>query len=199
MTPVKHLAINLGAPGDRRDARGTVWLAYPRPKPYKETSLETKLELDVKFLEKGGYTAVNEESNPIAGTDTPWIFTSWARGVTECRIPLRSPEDKPADYDVTLYFADVENDAAGSRVFDVKVQGREAEQNLDIVAELGGRSRALVRQVQGVSVADKLTIELASKSPDASSVQMPILSAIEISISSGRISGQGATGKPGEQ
>jgi outer membrane protein assembly factor BamB len=199
MTPVKHLAINLGAPGDRRDARGTVWLAYPRPKPYKETSLETKLELDVKFLVKGGYTAVNEESNPIAGTDTPWIFTSWARGVTECRIPLRSPEDKPADYDVTLYFADVENDATGSRVFDVKVQGREAEQNLDIVAESGGPSRALVRRVQGVSVADKLTIELASKSPDASSVQLPILSAIEISISTGKTSEQGAPGNPGKQ
>ena len=67
MTPVKHLALNFGAPGDRRDARGTVWLTYPRPKPYKETGLETKLQLDVKLLEEGGFTAVNEESTPIAG------------------------------------------------------------------------------------------------------------------------------------
>ena len=183
MTPVKHLAVNFGAPGDRRDARGTVWLAYPRPKPYKETGLETKLQLDVKLLEKGGFTAVNEESTPIAGADTPWVFTSWARGMTECSIPLRGPEDKSADYDVTLYFTDVENAAAGSRVFDVKVQGREAAQNLDIVAESGGRGRALVRRVQGVNVADKLKIELVPKSTDASSKQMPILSAVEISLS----------------
>jgi len=196
MTPVKHLAINFGAPGDRRDARGTVWLTYPRPKPYKETSLETKLQLDVKFLEIGGFTAVNEESTPIAGADTPWVFTSWARGMTECTIPLRGPEDKPADYDVILYFTDVENDAAGSRVFDVKVQGRDAAQNLDIIAESGGRSRALVRRVQGVNVADKLTIELASKSPNDSPKQMPILSAIEIAISAGETGRQGAKGQP---
>jgi hypothetical protein len=183
MTPVKHLAINLGAPGDRRDARGTVWLAYPRPKPYKETSLETKLQVDLTLLEKGGFSAVNEESNPIAGADTPWVFTSWVRGMSQCTIPLRGPEDKPADYDVTLYFTDVENDAAGSRVFDVKVQGRDAAQNLDIVAESAGRSRALVRRVQGVNVVDKLTIELASKSPNDSPSAVPILSAIEISLS----------------
>jgi len=28
---VAHLAVNLGAPGDRRAADGTLWLAYPRP------------------------------------------------------------------------------------------------------------------------------------------------------------------------
>jgi len=183
LTPVKHLAINFGAPGDRRDARGTVWLTYPRPKPYKETSLETKLQLDVKLLEKGGFTAVNEESTPIAGAETPWVFTSFARGMTECTIPLRGPEDQPADYDVTLYFTDVENAAAGNRVFDVRVQGRDVAKDLDIVAESGGRSRALVRRIQGVNVADKLSIELAPKSSDASPQQMPILSAVEISLS----------------
>jgi outer membrane protein assembly factor BamB/ubiquinone/menaquinone biosynthesis C-methylase UbiE len=199
MTPVKHLAINFGAPGDRRDARGTVWLTYPRPKPYKETSLETKLALETRLLEKGGFSAINEESNPIAGAVTPWVFTSWVRGMSQCTIPLRGPEDMPADYDVTLYFTDVENDAAGSRMFDVKVQGREAAQSLDIIAESGGRSRSLVRRVQGVNVVDKLTIELASKSPDARSEQMPILCAIEISISSGKTSEPGATEKAGKQ
>ena len=29
--PVQHLALNLGAPGDRRDAHGKLWLGYPRP------------------------------------------------------------------------------------------------------------------------------------------------------------------------
>ena len=151
--------------------------------PTGETSLETKLQLDVTFAEKGGFNAVNEESTPIAGAETPWVFTSWARGMTECTIPLRGPDDKPADYDVTLYFTDVENDAAGSRLFDVKVQGREAAQNLDIVAESGGRGRVLVRSVPGVNVADKLTIELVAKSPNDSPKQMPILSAVEISLS----------------
>src|SRR5205085_9600060 len=29
--PVQHMALNLGAPGDRRDAHGKLWLGYPRP------------------------------------------------------------------------------------------------------------------------------------------------------------------------
>ena len=31
-TPVKQMAINLGAPGDRRDEFGKLWLGFPRPK-----------------------------------------------------------------------------------------------------------------------------------------------------------------------
>ena len=30
-TPVRHMALNLGAPGDRRDVHGKLWLGYPRP------------------------------------------------------------------------------------------------------------------------------------------------------------------------
>ena len=32
MTPVKHFAINLGAPSDMRDDDGTLWFGYPNPK-----------------------------------------------------------------------------------------------------------------------------------------------------------------------
>lgn len=183
LTPVKHLAINLGAPGDRRDARGKVWLAYPRPLPYKETSLEAKLKLDIKLLEQGDYATVNEDSTPIAEAETPWVFTSWVRGLSQCTIPLRGAGDKPADYDVTLYFTDVENTAAGQRVFDVKLQGRTVAEKLDIVAEAGGAGRALVRRIPGVNVADKLTIELVPKTPATTAAQMPILSAVEIVLS----------------
>jgi outer membrane protein assembly factor BamB len=178
LTPVKHLAVNLGAPGDRRDARGTVWLTYPRPKPYRETGLETKLAMDVQFTDGGGYQTVNEDSTAIAGAETPWLFTSWARGLSELSLPLRGKDDGPADYDVTLYFADVENDAAGRRAFDVKLNSRPVAENFDIVAEAGGGKRGLVRTFKGVNVADKLTIELVPKSAD----QAPILNALEITL-----------------
>lgn len=182
LTPVKHLAVNLGAPGDRRDAHGTVWLTYPRPKPYRETGLETKLNVDLKFADGGGYEAVNEDSTPIAGTETPWVYTSWARGLTECSIPLRGPNDGPADYDVTLYFTDAAEGAATRKPFDVKVQGNAVFTNLDIAAESGGTRRALVRKLDNVSVTDKLTIELVAKSPDLPPDQLPTLSAIEIKL-----------------
>jgi len=182
LTPVKHLAVNLGAPGDRRDARGTVWLTYPRPKPYRETGLESKLNMELKFTPDGGYDTVNEDSTKIVGTETPWLFTSWARGLTECKIPLRGPDDEPAEYDVTLYFTDVANDAAGRRKFDVKVQGDVVVQQLDVVAESGGKGRALVRRVENVKVANELQIELITNSPDAARNELPILNAIEVQL-----------------
>jgi outer membrane protein assembly factor BamB len=32
-TPVERMALNLGAPGDRKDSRDQLWISYPRPKP----------------------------------------------------------------------------------------------------------------------------------------------------------------------
>ena len=51
-TPVKHMALNLGAPGDRRDVRGKVWLAYPRPSTSKATGLDLSLKLQTKFAHR---------------------------------------------------------------------------------------------------------------------------------------------------
>ena len=32
VAPLERAALNLGAPGDRRDGKGAIWLGYPRPK-----------------------------------------------------------------------------------------------------------------------------------------------------------------------
>lgn len=54
-TPVKQMSLNLGAPGDRRDRNGKLWLAYPRPvpNPRLETSLDLKLTFDTGFQPGG--------------------------------------------------------------------------------------------------------------------------------------------------
>ena len=38
-TPVQHMALNLGAPGDRRDAHGKLWLGWPRPLSRRRAAL----------------------------------------------------------------------------------------------------------------------------------------------------------------
>jgi outer membrane protein assembly factor BamB len=180
LTPVKHLAVNLGAPGDRRDALGKLWLTYPRPKPYRETSLELKLSLDTKFAEGGGFTSVNEESHPIAGGEAPWIFASWARGLTECSLPLLGEKDPPARYTVKLYFADLENSEPGQRVFDVELQGQRVDQDLDIVKASGGKGKALVREYKDIEVSRDLKVRLVPQSGGSSLEVLPTLSAIEV-------------------
>ncbi len=178
-TPVQHLALNFGGPGDRRDSRGTLWLAYPRPAAKKFTGLEILLDLKAKRLPRGGYRNVDSEATHVAGTDTPWLFTSWAHGVTSLAVPLLASSDPPARYHVKLYFADMSSVGPGVRVFDVKLQGNTVLSKFDPAAKQG----VTVHEFRDVAATDQLRIELVPSEKEPSADQMPILSALEITRS----------------
>jgi outer membrane protein assembly factor BamB len=176
-TPVRKMSLNLGAPGDRKDARGTVWLAYPRPKPGKDTGLDLPLKLNEKKLSGGGFESIGSSSVEVTQTETPWLFTSWAEGVTSFSLPLLGKDDAPASYTLRLHFADIsEQAAAGQRVFDLKVQGETVLEGFDVAAAAGGRAKAVVHEIPNVQVKDKLLLELLPQTDG----QSPILSAIEV-------------------
>jgi outer membrane protein assembly factor BamB len=177
-TPVRHLALHLGAPGDRRDERGTLWLAYPRPTTRNTTGLEIVMDLKPRFLPGGSYRSMDSEVHRASGTDNPWLFTSWAQGLKSLTVPLLGPEDGPARYDVKLYFAELGPAAPGNRVFDVRLQGKTMLSRLDVGAEPGA---ALVREIRDVAVTGSLFVELSPCAPNPSAAQMPILAALEIS------------------
>ncbi len=181
-TPVEHLALNLGAPGDRRDPAGTLWFSYPRPGlPGDRASMGFLFQIRTEFLENGGYHCRSSEATPVAGTDTPWVFTSCARGLKRCVVPLLSKDDKPADYTVRLYFADFDNAEAGKRVFDVKLQGKAVLTGLDVAKEAAGSGKAVVRQFAGVAVTGDLEIEMVPKDENISSISIaPVLCGVEV-------------------
>lgn len=192
-TPVKHMALNLGAPGDRRDVHGTLWLAYPRPNPRKTTSLDLTLDLKPKFRPGGRFASVSADSVQVANTDVPWIYTSWGRGITRLVIPLLGKDDPPATYALTLHFAAidrrwrVEGDPPPSRqLFDVRVQGRTVLKDFDVAESRGVdppgtlRRKALVRHIDGVKVTGTLVMELVPAADTPASADVPILNALEI-------------------
>ena len=176
-TPVQNLAINFGAPGDRRDSTGQLWLAYPRPNlPADRKAMGFSLQLQTEFLQGGGYVSRNSEAEATTDSEHSWVFASYARGLRRCVVPLLAERDGPADYTVRLYFADLENQQQGQRVFDIALQGKVVVEGFDIVKEAGGSQRALTRQFQGVKVDRNLEIELIPKGEQASSLsQAPIL------------------------
>jgi beta-galactosidase len=105
----------------------------------------------------------------------PWIYSSQARGLSRCELPLIGKDDAPAEYRVTLHFAELHKDAKpGDRVFDVKLQGQTVASGLDVVQVAGGIERALTREFRRVKVADNLVIELIPVKGE------PILAAIEV-------------------
>jgi outer membrane protein assembly factor BamB len=180
-TPVRRLAVNLGAPGDRRDSDGQLWLAYPRPAlPRDRAAMGFSFELQTEFFDDGGYIHHNCESKPVAGTENPWVFTSCGRGLKRCVLPLLDDKEKEAEYTVRLYFAELENEQSNKRIFDIRLQGEIVLSNFDAVKEAGASHKAIVRELKGIHVKENLKIELIPKGKNPSSMdEMPILCGVE--------------------
>jgi outer membrane protein assembly factor BamB len=180
-TPVEHMALSFGAPGDRRDVRGTVWFAYPRPVPGKVTGLDLSFMLETKFAPEGGYAFLSADRPPVGNTESPWIYSSLARGLSRCSIPLLGKDDTAATYSVKLLFAETDDSVqSGQRVFDVKLQGRTVLENFDIVQSAGGAQKAMEREFKDIAVTDNLLLELVPRDPDAAADRQPTICGIEI-------------------
>ena len=174
--PVRHMAVNFGAPGDRRDSRGTLWFCYPR-QPIRPG---LRLGLTTEVLPDGGYSRRNSDVLKVEGTDKPWVFSSGCVGLTRCVVPLLAKGQKPGVYTVCLSFAELTNDSTARRVFDVKLQGMTVLRGLDILKRAGGRGRALVLEFKTVRVEDVLSIELVPEAEKPSPAQAPSICGIEV-------------------
>ena len=170
-TPVKRMGINLGAPGDRKDASGQEWFGYPRPST--RGRLEYVFDLQETIAPGGGWYSRNVESQVIAGTDTPWLYTSGGRGLQKLVLPLVGKGEPAASYTVRLHFA-VPGDESSGRL-DVTLQGTPVANGIDIASD-SGRDRAVIKEFADVSVNDNLTIELATPSEGPPS----LISAVEV-------------------
>ena len=137
-------------------------------------------KLETKFATGGGFTYLSHDRPSVGGTESPWIYSSWARGLSRCSIPLLGPDDGPAAYTVKLLFAEPDDGVQpGQRVFDVKLQGRTVLENFDIAAA-GGVQKALQRQFENIQVADALLLELVPHGESAGLESQPAISGLEL-------------------
>ncbi len=135
----------------------------------------------MNFLKGPEYPRRNSETQTMNGTDTPWLFASFARGLRRCIVPLLSEAERGAEYTVRLYFADFDNKQAGKRIFDVKLQGQVVLDDFDIVREAAGSCKAVVLQFRGIAVSDNLKIELVAQDKKLSSKNVvPVLCGVEV-------------------
>ncbi len=95
-------------------------------------------------------------------------------------VTATSDMTQPRTLSLRLHFAELEDVRPGERVFDVKVQGKTVLKDFDVVKAAGGRNRAVVRQIDGVSAARAITLEFVPKAKVLTERTAPIVSAIEI-------------------
>ena len=175
--PVKRLALNLGGPGDRRDADGKLWLGYPRPTGSLVLPIEAKVELP---RGGGGYFAHSADSVRIEGTRDAWLYTFGCKDVRAIELPLLDAGDGIGRYTVRLGFAELEDAKPGERVFDIALQKKTALKAFDVVKEAGGPRKAVVKEFKGVDVDDGLLIEFKPPAKQAGGKLPPILQTVEV-------------------
>lgn len=74
---VRELAINFGAPGDRRDAPGRLWIEHPVASG-EAPSISIAMNPEVKVFQ--------HHSSMMAGLDHAWVLASGMEGISELRI-----------------------------------------------------------------------------------------------------------------
>ncbi len=173
LTPVKHLALNLGAPGDRRDKENRLWLAYPRRKFY----LGMEFQITAELYDGGAYSTGDSIGKRIGGTTTPWVYHSSASGIKSLTIPVLSEGDSSRAYTVELLMSAAEGDRAGQRVFDLKLQGRTVARGVDVM-KASGLHTAHVLRYENIETPDSIKIELVSKQENPKLGQWPNLSGV---------------------
>ena len=178
ITPVKRMGVNLGAPGDRKDPSGRLWLSYPRPRG----SLVLQFKAGVKYAREGGggYFKQDAAYVPVQNTDSAWLYSSGVRALQHFELPLLDKEDGTARFTVRLHFAELEDIAPGRRVFDIRIQGKTVQQGFDVAKEAGGPLKAVVKEFKGIDVPEKLLIDLVPKAKQPTPDQQPVLQAVEV-------------------
>lgn len=141
---VKHLGLNFGAPGDRRDQHGLMWLAFPHIVE-EAADFGIAFEGDAKFF----------QDHPTTKRDAaiPWVASSGVEGLTKVSFHLtptkkagtapkkpakvddcadNAAEEKPAaePYRLKLHFGLPRQSASEVRQFTIRVNGQSIAESI---------------------------------------------------------------------
>lgn len=163
---VRQVGLNLGAPGDRRDDNGTLWLDYP-----SIGGASPDLPVQIEPAQPRWF---RHHAQQMTGDGLRWVAASGAEGVRKLTVRV-APEGTGAQkYTVRLHFAEPDHKAAGERVFDVALQGQKVKSAVDVAASAGGVLRTAALDFPGIDVAADLVVELTPVQGE------PILCGVEL-------------------
>ncbi len=156
--PVRHAAVNLGAPGFRTDSNKRLWLPYAGE---QNTAGAFRNWLPQYQHNPDSFIWRQVDTDLIDDELIPWVYSSHYHGEKELAFPM-SAEGKQ-QYTIRLYFIEPEKKSPGERVFSVMLQGKGVIDELDIAKETGGSFRPLTRTFKGVEIDRTLRIQLKPK------------------------------------
>jgi outer membrane protein assembly factor BamB len=174
--PVKHLYLDFGGTGDRRDRDGNLWLTTERPHRHK-----LLLKLQTKLVKYPGGENVGRRSQypPAKNAAAPFVFDTAIRGLKRCVVPVTTPAHGKGRYRVRLGFSAPPGDKPGQRVFDVRLNGKTVLAGFDIVKEAGAADRAIWKEF-ALDLETDLILVLVAKTDKPTAHQMPLINGLAI-------------------
>ncbi len=179
MTPVKHMAVNFGAPGDWRDDGGAMWFSYPHPPDSRWYDYGVDFKLSEEFYPGHTYFSRNFQDPAFEGVEKSWVFASGCAGWKKCVVPLIGKDQKPGNYTVRLYLGKKAGAQPGDCVFSVELQGKTLAKKLD-VAKKAGNKPGLIKEFTGIHVENTLDIQLNTLYEPSGPNTLPVLCGMEI-------------------
>ncbi len=183
--PVKHLQVNFGAAGDRKDKDGNLWLHLgTRAHP---TALQLRFQAPAVYypmgagtrwgIQRDGRPSLNDA--PAENTSTPFVFATASHGLKRFVVPVTSPADGAGKFTVRLGFCAPVGDKPGQRVFDVRLNGKRVLKNFDIVKAAGAANRAIWKEFN-VELDSHLVLGLIAEVEKPTAAQMPLISGMVV-------------------
>jgi outer membrane protein assembly factor BamB len=154
---IRRLGVNFGAPGDRTDARGTLWTEYPRARDPSAAFAIRAEGSAVKPIRRHTLQMEGPAGEPL------WVAATAVEGAETISVDLAGSA-APTTATVRLFFAELDPSVQpGDRVFSVTIQGEQRESALDIVATAGEPRKLVVKTFENVKLGPTLTVKMQAK------------------------------------
>ncbi len=150
--PIRRLGLNFGAPGDRMDDDGVLWLDYPsRGGPSPEIPVTVTGENIRWFC---------SHSSAVTGEGPRWVGASGMVGASEITVQLSKEPAGERPYRLNLVFASGK-DQAGGASFDIFVQGEKLLENVSVpTVDKGNKARTVVAEIERVMADRELKLRI---------------------------------------
>jgi outer membrane protein assembly factor BamB len=146
----RHLGLNFGAPGDRRDQHGLIWLAFPHVVE-EAADFGISFEGDAKFF----------QDHPTTKREAaiPWVASSGVEGLTKLTFHLTpTPRAKPAETGKKKKDDDCGDSAAADEKQTAAPEPYRLRFHFGVPRQSASEPRQFAIRVNGQSVADAITL-----------------------------------------
>ncbi len=152
---IKRLGINFGAPGDRQDDGGTLWIDHPSVGGASPAIPIKVTGKNLRFFRK--------HSAFVETGDLKWVAASGVEGASSVSITVATQQDRSRRYTIRLYFLEPDTSLPQPRIFDVYLNDELVLEGLNISKAAQGPLRTVVREFQGINIAQRLKIDLKAR------------------------------------